>query len=520
MAVSINRPVAGEIGAVIRPASYGQADDTASVQAAVTAAIASGLPIDFGPYTYNVSQITVPNPVTMRGSGIDRTVFTRVANGVTGTAVAGGSLTNGTTYYLMIFGLDAGNVVQGAYAPYPVTASGANLTARMTWSAITGATKYRVWIGTTRFLQTDYFETTNLTLDVTTASGTSATRPSWDDPVFLFTPHASKHSIIEDFSINGSNRASHGILYEGDTSYAYAARCSRVWAEYFYEDAFECRGNASFGRWHDIVGRTCRAGFRIEASHDHNLVNPDFGVADYGMDINDGVGSQVFGINAYTTNFAGVRCQAGANRNHFFGGQVNLNKQAGFVLAGDQNLVSGVKTADNSVLAANTYSDYNVTGDRNVIVSPLFAVGGQLPKYNFEVTGAVILEVVNASVNGTTYGTALVNDITKIVGLHEIYEQLLTSSAAVPVGSGVCISTTQAVIFIPYSGKRKVPTITLAGSWELRHGGGTTAITNQSFTAGKNGCTATITVASGLTAGSGAVLRGVNGSATITVDAI
>jgi hypothetical protein len=94
------------------------------------------------------------------------------------------------------------------------------------------------------------------------------------------------------------------------------------------------------------------------------------------------------------------------------------------------------------------------------------------------------------------------------------YERTETSSInTMPLAIGVAISTTVAAYFMPFrTPKRAVGTASVQGTasdWSLRHGGGTTALSSGPTAADVSmfGVQGTATVAAGLTAGSGALLR-------------
>lgn len=394
----------------------GVTDDTTAVQDTFDEAVSTGKPIIGAKKTYLIDEISISGPVVFRGAGSKATIFNRKTNGVAATAVSGGSLSSGT-YFTMIFGLNDSNTVVGAYSPLSGTVNGSSTTAiRYTWPAIDSATKYRLWVGTTRYSQTSYFETAALTYDITSTSGTGGTRPDWDTPMFRMTPHASRHSVMADFSLGGANRASHGILWEGTGSYLYTGYHARIWSEFFYEAAIECRDAASFGRFDNVVMRTARVGFYGNSVDDHQLSGCDFGVCDYGWDFVTAVNNEIFRPNAYSTNFGGGRFQAGANRNKVISGSINLNKQHGIIDAGTQNVTVATKFADNSSLTTNTYSDIYITGDAGVHVAPIFipGSGGKLPKYNIEITGAVTAQCIGETISDTPYGTAFTSDATKL----------------------------------------------------------------------------------------------------------
>lgn len=64
-------------GSVIVPAASGDGitDDTAALQAAITSAASSGIPVQLKPGTYLVGTLKVASPVTVLGSGIGRTTL-------------------------------------------------------------------------------------------------------------------------------------------------------------------------------------------------------------------------------------------------------------------------------------------------------------------------------------------------------------------------------------------------------------------------------------------------------------
>jgi hypothetical protein len=99
--------------------------------------------------------------------------------------------------------------------------------------------------------------------------------------------------------------------------------------------------------------------------------------------------------------------------------------------------------------------------------------------------------------------------VNELANCQRYCESVYANDADSAVGSGICNTTTVSSIYVPFRvSKRSTSTLTAtAGDWNLRHAGATTAVTAISLLAsGRDSTRVRSDVASGLTAGNGAIL--------------
>ena len=109
------------------------------------------------------------------GQGLNFSIDMSAPTGVSATANAGGSLADGT-YYYRVTALDGTGETVGS-AEVNATTSGTDNSVSISWSAVTGAAKYRVY-GRSSGAQDQYWETTSTSLIDDGTAGTSGTVPT------------------------------------------------------------------------------------------------------------------------------------------------------------------------------------------------------------------------------------------------------------------------------------------------------------------------------------------------------
>ena len=144
-----------------------------------TAAIAVSLPPASGPFagcSFDVQDV---------GAGAATFTTATLAAPVQAaltTATTGGSLPASTTYYVVITATNASGQTTASNEETLATGAGtATNTLVASWAAVTGATGYRVWIGTATGAENNYFVVSSgstLTYTITTATGTAGTLPT------------------------------------------------------------------------------------------------------------------------------------------------------------------------------------------------------------------------------------------------------------------------------------------------------------------------------------------------------
>jgi hypothetical protein len=99
-------------------------------------------------------------------------------SGVSATVTSGGTLAAGT-YYYVVTALDSSSLSSAKSTEVSCTVDGSTTNAcQISWNAVSGAAKYRVWRGTSSGAENQYFETTATSYTDTGTSGTSGTPPS------------------------------------------------------------------------------------------------------------------------------------------------------------------------------------------------------------------------------------------------------------------------------------------------------------------------------------------------------
>jgi hypothetical protein len=93
-------------------------------------------------------------------------------------STTGGSLATGTVY-VKVTALDTQNGLETApSSEASVSVTGPSASVAVSWTAVSGAGAYRVYVGSTTGGENNYFQTTSTSYTVTTLTGTSGTPPS------------------------------------------------------------------------------------------------------------------------------------------------------------------------------------------------------------------------------------------------------------------------------------------------------------------------------------------------------
>lgn len=211
------------------------------------------------------------------------------------------------------------------------------------------------------------------------------------------------------------------------------------------------------------------------------------------------------------------------------GGGIDRNGEHGIDLdcgAGrNRRIILGTIFAQNSSAATNTYSDIKINNAQGVVISAagFRKSGSVVPKHIVELTGTTVDDVIFQNnvfaPDDAPWGTALTNDFVRC-NVSDFFERIAPTQTNTVVMVGVAISSTQALCSLIYERKRKNPSISFSGSWQARHGGGSTTITALSAPqTSRSRASVEVTVASGLTAGSAVVVRPTDGSSYILIDA-
>lgn len=134
-----------------------------------------------------------------------------VVGTVTATPALGGTLTDATPYYYKVTALNATGETTGSPEATATTAS-PNLSIALSWTAITGATSYRVYRGTAPSGESVYFSTgTNSFTDVG-AAGTAGTVPTTNTTGGTLTQKTAKR--LQFYAATGNS----GLVYVGRSS--------------------------------------------------------------------------------------------------------------------------------------------------------------------------------------------------------------------------------------------------------------------------------------------------------------
>ncbi len=144
-----------------------------------TAAIAVSLPPASGPFagcSFDVQDVGA-GAATFTAATLSAPVQSALA-----TATTAGSLPASTTYFVVITATNASGQTTASNEETLATGAGtATNTLVASWAAVTGATGYRVWIGTATGAENNYFVVSSgstLTYTITTATGTAGTLPT------------------------------------------------------------------------------------------------------------------------------------------------------------------------------------------------------------------------------------------------------------------------------------------------------------------------------------------------------
>lgn len=429
--------VRAEVGGMLSLAAYGAVgdgttNDTAAVQAAIDAAIATDSPLYVPPGSYRVTTLTASAPFQMYGAGIQRSRLTWINDAVAGTGTTGGSLATGT-WWFRVQGLDGGSAVVGGYPGQTVTLSGGQNAISATWPAITGATSYRVYIGQNRYEFTTYQTTSDTSLTITASTGTAGTPTRLYNPMFDLTPSATEHYVFEDISLNGGNEATDGLLFRAAVSYMFSVKTNRVAIEFCYETNIALLQNICQA---DICSTRLYASnvnLFLKDNFDHVVHgNCTLGLANRaGLEMSGTVtGTYVATTQIYTNSQNAVILGSNARRNVFMGCVFDDNGREGLVCAGDQNVFTAIKFSGSNT-SSGSYSDILCTGDKNTFVATQFSGGTPQPVYSLSMTGTstTVTYLIGSIFNSAPHTTGITDTPTRTFYSDDIVARALRPAA-------------------------------------------------------------------------------------------
>lgn len=111
-------------------------------------------------------------------------------------ATTGGTLTAGT-YYYKVTALNANGETTGS-PEVSATTTGSTGSVVLTWTAVTGATSYKIYKGTTAGGEANYFTSTTATYTDTGSAGTAGTVPAVNTATIPTTPGALQAQLTSD----------------------------------------------------------------------------------------------------------------------------------------------------------------------------------------------------------------------------------------------------------------------------------------------------------------------------------
>lgn len=129
-------------------------------------------------YSDNVTVFRMgAQPLTLTGVGLDTTTALAAPGTVTPTGSATGGTLAAATYYYKVTALDAfGETTASPEAS--VTTTGTTSSVGLAWVAVTGATSYKVYRGTTAGGESTFYTTVTNSFTDTGAAGTAGTVPT------------------------------------------------------------------------------------------------------------------------------------------------------------------------------------------------------------------------------------------------------------------------------------------------------------------------------------------------------
>jgi hypothetical protein len=138
------------------------------------------------------------------------------------TATAGGSLSASTTYYFKVTALDGSGGETTPSSEYSIATGSATATNTITasWTAISGATSYRVYYGTTAGGESAYFTTTSTSYTMTATTGSTSATPPSTNAAFSNVFTGTGDYLAVPVTINSSltvGSAANGVVYTSGT---------------------------------------------------------------------------------------------------------------------------------------------------------------------------------------------------------------------------------------------------------------------------------------------------------------
>jgi hypothetical protein len=106
-------------------------------------------------------------------------------SGLSVSTTTGGNWSATGTYYYVVTALDPNNLSSAKSTEVSCTISATSEACVISWNSVSGATKYRVWRGTSSGGENQYFETTTTSYTDTGTTGTSGTPPSAPTSAYL-----------------------------------------------------------------------------------------------------------------------------------------------------------------------------------------------------------------------------------------------------------------------------------------------------------------------------------------------